>query len=327
MAGKNQYYRLIVIDKKLQTGRKFSWVTLANTCEEAIGIRQRPSKRTIQGDIAELRKRYQAPIPKRCLEGLWYYTDTSFSINNNPLFHQDVLVLRQVKNILDQFSGLTMTKSLEKIIQKLQANLDLPPISVPKIIHFDKLKTTSGSPYLEPLYSAILEKKVIELHYQPFTQPQPSKIIVHPYFIKQYNYRWFLIGWQSQKKKLQVYGLERIKSLKVLSFPFHKNESLQPENYFNDIIGVSIPDNIQIQKVHLEITPQRSPYILTKLFHPSQKTIKKLPSGSVIIQINVIPNFELMAQILSHGSGVKVLFPKSLVDSITKELQQAHQQY
>jgi predicted DNA-binding transcriptional regulator YafY len=327
MAGKNAYFRWLAIDKKLQTGRKYNWQMLAAVCEVTEGVRELPSKRTLQDDIRTLREKFGAPIPKRCPEGLWYYEDTSFSINNNPLFIRDLMLLQQVKNILDQFPELKFSKSLDELIQKVQGNLEIKPLSSPKVIQFEKNKSTIGTEHLETIYNTILEQNVIKLTYQPFNFAKPIVIFVHPYFLKQYNYRWFLVGWNEETELLRLYGLERIKKILLSNKPYKKNEFLEPENYFNDVIGVSIPDHTDIQNVQLKITPQRTPYITTKPLHQSQEIIKTFKSGGMIIELNVIPNFELVALLLSHGSGVKVLKPNSLVEAIENEINNMKQAY
>ncbi|MDA8972514.1 WYL domain-containing protein [bacterium] len=327
MAGKNGYFRLLAIDKKLQTGRKYNWKMLAELCEIAEGVRERPQKRTIQQDIRDLREKFGAPIPKRCIGGLWYYTDTSFSINNNPLFVPDVTLLQQIKNILDQFPELKFSSSLENLIQKVQNNLEIKPISIPNIIQFEKSKNIIGTDFLEFIYLAILNNQVLKISYQPFQHPKPKNIFVHPYFLKQFNSRWFLVGLEEKKGKLRVYGLERIKKIDISSKKYKLNDLLDPATYFNEVIGVSIPDDMEVQNIKLEISPQRTPYIKTKHLHPSQKVIEELKSGGVIIELKVIPNFELVALILSHGVGIKVLSPPSLIKSVKNEIDELSKFY
>lgn len=327
MAGKNAYFRLIIIDKQLQTGRKLNWKQLAEVCENANSVRSRPSERTIREDIKTLRKQHGAPIPLRCPDSLWYYTDTSFSINNNPLFIRDVILLTEVKDVLDQFPELNFSQSLESIIQKIQANLSYQANPIPRIIQFEKNKNVVQPKYLQRLYQDILSQNTIELTYQPFTESQPKIIIVHPYFLKQYNSRWFLVGLETATEKLRLYGLERIQKIKSTTIPFQNNDQINPDSYFDNVIGVSIPDDVNVQTIRLKVTPQRTPYILTKKIHPSQKVIKTLKSGFTIIEIQVIPNFELKALLLSHGLGIKVISPQSLKSSLQLEVEKMHKQY
>ena len=327
MAGMNAYFRLRVIDNALQSNRKYSWKQLARICENSGVVRTPPSERTIRADIKILRDQLNAPIPKRCPDSLWYYTDKTFSLSDNPLFVRDLEILKQVKNVLEQFPQFTFSESLKDIIRKLENNFLISPTMSPKVIHFEKTRTIFDTDNLKQIYDAILNKKALQLLYHPFTLEQPEEIIIHPYFLKQYNSRWFLVAWDVNKAILKHFGLERIISIKQLAQSFSLHNSFEPDTYFNHVIGVSIPYDGKIETVHLQISKQRAPYIKTKPLHASQKQIAQTKDGGIIIELQLIPNFELRALILSHGAAIKVLKPKSLLDDIQKEIKQMHLLY
>ena len=64
---------------------------------------------------------------------------------------------------------------------------------------------------------------------------------------------------------------------------------------------------------------EEAPYVITKPIHESQK-VKKHDENGLLITIEVFPNIELEKVILSYGSGVKVIGPKSFKDKIKKTL-------
>lgn len=66
----------------------------------------------------------------------------------------------------------------------------------------------------------------------------------------------------------------------------------------------------------------------TKPLHHSQLIIaRNEETGEITFEICVIPNKELYANILSYGSGVKVLSPHSVVSHIKRQLDEAASQY
>ena len=65
----------------------------------------------------------------------------------------------------------------------------------------------------------------------------------------------------------------------------------------------------------LKLSKELAPYVLTKPLHGSQKVKEKTAEGAVIT-IEVIPNYELITQILSMGAGVEVLEPETFREQI-----------
>ena len=83
--------------------------------------------------------------------------------------------------------------------------------------------------------------------------------------------------------------------------------------YFHDIVGVTRLDK-DIEEIVLKFTKEQAPFIETKPLHPTQKI--DWVGDSLIVRINVIPNFELENLILSFGEKVEVLEPKTLINKV-----------
>lgn len=80
--------------------------------------------------------------------------------------------------------------------------------------------------------------------------------------------------------------------------------------YFEDIIGVTNDEKIEIQKIKIQLSENILPYILSKPIHGSQKISEN------ILTLELKPNYELESLILSFGENFKVLEPQNLVDKI-----------
>lgn len=68
-------------------------------------------------------------------------------------------------------------KDTGKEVKSVQSNVDL-----------------KGIQHLSTLYEAIINKQVLEITHQDFKTEEPYSVIFHPYFLKRYNNRWFLLG-------------------------------------------------------------------------------------------------------------------------------------
>jgi predicted DNA-binding transcriptional regulator YafY len=90
-------------------------------------------------------------------------------------------------------------------------------------------------------------------------------------------------------------------------------------NILKDMIGVTKPVGIEVQRIKLWFSPDQAPYIDSKPLHGTQKCLSWDDSG-MIITIEVIPNIELEHLILRHGGHCRVLEPVNLIDRIKKKL-------
>jgi predicted DNA-binding transcriptional regulator YafY len=96
------------------------------------------------------------------------------------------------------------------------------------------------------------------------------------------------------------------------------------EEYFDDVIGVTFPKDKNLEAVQLKFSESRFPYVTSKPIHWSQKIIDV---ENRIIEIDVIPNNELTALLLSYGSDVEVIAPESVRDDIKFITQESFKNY
>ena len=88
------------------------------------------------------------------------------------------------------------------------------------------------------------------------------------------------------------------------------------------MVGVSRPVGESLSCVELWVSPNLTPYIITKPIHESQKIKSKDESGT-IIQLNLYVNYELKQLLLSYGEGIKVLSPINLSEEIQRRLSES----
>ena len=148
----------------------------------------------------------------------------------------------------------------------------------------------------------------MHITYSKFNGSRPFYWDIHPYFLKQYNNRWFLFGLNDYSKKISILALDRIDDLKETRIDFIPNTIIDLDEYFKNIIGIT-KENGPIENVRLQFSKNRFPYVETKPIHDSQRIIDH---GNRIIELNVIPNKELLTMILSFGNDVEVLSPLHL---------------
>lgn len=149
---------------------------------------------------------------------------------------------------------------------------------------------------------------------------------IHPYLLKEYNNRWFLIAYNTELGKMSHLALDRIITIKVKDRTFIPIKEFDETVYFNNILGITLPENAQPEIIELIFSPQRAPYIKTKPIHPSQKIIAENQQG-LTIQLNLVINKELISLLLGFGKDVQVIKPLSLKKEIIEGLIEAQNNY
>ena len=324
--------RYKIIDHCLQNRfRKWTLENLVEACSEALyeyeGISKGVSRRTVQLDIQNMRSEklgYNAPII--VADKKYYsYEDKNYSITNIPVTRQDLNTLSEAIEVLKQFKGFGYFQELTGMINKLEDKIYKQKHKGKSYINFEKNDLLKGLEHIDPLHKAIIKKQALEIHYQSFKARDASQLIFHPYLLKEYRNRWFLLG-ANKKQLVMTLALDRIVAIKEANEKYVKSSAIDIDTFYNDIIGVSKVPNQRAQIVVMKIDKSNAPYILTKPLHPSQKVLKEEADGT-IFSIQVIWNFELEREILGFGESLRVLSPRRLQNKMIYRLRTAFEQY
>lgn len=328
---KNALIRYKTIDKCLQNSyRQWTLNDLIEACSNVLyeyeGREINVSKRTVQLDIQMMRSDklgYNAPIVVYNKK-FYKYEDDDYSITDIPLNENDMNVLSETVEMLKQFKDFSLFSELGGIIQRLEDKVYTEKTDQSAIIHLDKNEKLKGLEHLDVLYQAIIKKMVLKITYQSFKARESSEIIFHPYILKEFNNRWFLIGRSGveAKQPILTFALDRIIVIDYDTSIAYKNNNFNGDEYYKDVIGVTVT-NTRAERIQFRIDKQNAPYVITKPFHRSQRLIKETKHG-VIFNIFVQINFELERMILGFGDSIEVLQPQKLRNRIKRKLEKAN---
>src|SRR5690606_19172377 len=214
---------------------------------------------------------------------------------------------------LGRVKGMPQLEWLNTVQTKLSAGLGLDSTSVP-VISFEENEFLKGLEYLESLYQFINHKRVLQISYQGYRQENVDIHTIHPYYLKQYNNRWFLYGWNEGMERLQNMALDRILDVSEANEVQYRYCTIDFEAYFEDIIGVTNPEDQEVERIVLKFSTSRLPYVISKPLHGSQR----LKDGFIHLELKV--NRELISLLLSYGSDVEILEPMTLRETISSEI-------
>lgn len=251
------------------------------------------------------------------------YADTSFSINNMPLDETEISRLLTSLQTISQFKGMPQFEWIYELLPKLtKGSLSSFPNT---IMEFDNNQDLTGIEYIGTIYNAILYKKVLRINYLQSFQTE-TRLIIHPYYLKQYNNRWFLFGYNPEHDKYDWnLPLDRILDISETNESYISNTQIDWNEYFDDIIGVTKPEKIKPEKISLHFYGKTGHYISSKPIHGYQKH-RWIDPDILEVNLNLIVNYELERFILSYADSVKVIRPLSLAKKIKERITKAYEQ-
>lgn len=285
------------------------------------------SDSTFYSDIKTMKSEwprgYNAPID--CVYGGYIYTDSIFTIQKDNLSNEDIESINKAIEVLSQFKQIGIHTELSSVKEKIlgyKSNID----EVEHLIEFEQL-SVKGTEFISVLYPLLKEKKVIRIKYQSFRSSEPHEYTVHPYYLKQYKHRWYLVCYCEFHNTIATYALDRFISLaEIFDVKFRDVDYKELKIRFEDIIGVTKIVDHEMQQINIWISHSLVPYIKTKSIHNSQEILSEDEKGMEIV-LNLIPNYEFYSIILSFGDSIEILSPDLVRDELAIKLKSASKMY
>lgn len=325
---KNFQIRIEILDELLGF-RKWTKKDLYNRLNERLVGDGYPSvgERIFLYDLSYLENRKGAPLhrPNKA-EPFFFYTH-SFSIKNTPLNEEEVEVLRKALDLLMNLPSHDLQEDLGAIIGKLRGRIAVNDTLDNPVVYFEHDVLKLKERVFENVFEAIRNKSVIQIEYKPFHHDEPAAHLVSPYFLKEFRKRWFLFGRVGHSRRNSIFALDRITSIKNSSLPFIENDLVDANTYFKNLVGVTLPADVKSEKVVFKVAPATVPYIKTKPIHSLQREAKTYKNGSVIFEVELIPNRELKSVFLGYGADIEVLKPNWLREEMKMMVEAMNAKY
>jgi hypothetical protein len=194
------------------------------------------------------------------------------------------------------------------------------PLSV---VEFETKSITAAVPNFKTILEAIQQQLPISFKHNSFYHHKQDEYTVKPYFLKQYQNRWYVVG--ETEKGYRTFGIDRIENIKVGTKKF-KAKTEEAKDKFRNVVGLNYVDH-KLEKILLSFHSSQKPYLESLPLHTSQKEIITGNETTFDIELRIHPNFEFRQQVLKYGSLVKVLEPKWLAEEIKEELRKGFESY
>lgn len=314
-------------------GRKFYIEDLVDNCNKSIfefaGIEDGVKKRQVFDDIVFMESEQGWSISlDRIKDGkrVYYrYSDKSYSIKNHGINQAEAEQLNDTLTILNRFKGMPQFEWIEEMQIRLEDTFKLNE-NTQSIVGFEQNPFLKGLSHFTGLFNAINHEVTLKVKYQGYKQEKPMIVNLHPWYLKQYNNRWFLFGFNEDFQLVTNFALDRIIEFEESKIKFKKNELVNFDEYFEDIIGVSIKTENILEKILIRLSKDIWPYIESKPLHGSQK-IRTRTENDVVIELTLQINHELMSLLFSYMDAIEVIEPKSLRETFKRLSETIYKNY
>ncbi len=322
---KNHSIRVLALDRCLGDKHHVYYMdTLVKKVNEVLcGMGISPvHKRTIQNDLEfmETSDFWPELVIERIPDGhkkQLKYQNPDFSILNAPITKTQLQELKLALKTISRFEGMPQFEWVEEMQHRLKVSLLQKQEE--KIVGFEENPELKGlRNYFKRLFEACNEKQVLKVKYKPFKM-QEIDVEIHPYYLKQYNTRWFLWGYNPDSNynpdtapHIINLAIDRIESIEHLGhLTFNNNYRIDFEDFFFDVVGSSVDENLPVEEVLLCVDNRLYDYIRNKPLHHTQKVVE-CGEDCTTIKLNVRYNYELETELFGYMDKMRVIQPASL---------------
>lgn len=330
-SGKNPFLRYHIINTCL-TNKKKPYPTTEELIQAMAKHDIHIANRALANDLEAMRydKRlgYFAPIAFCRSHYGYHYTDPEYTIDKLPLSSEEVEAFELIVESLRRFRGAQIGQQVEGIFDKLD-KVVMPQLKTRKsrlshpVVDFEKVPYAKGIEHFDALYRAIIKNQPINISYRKFDHTIPTKHLFHPYLLKEYKFRWYVVGHSEKRQGKNIFALDRIIKITPRKVPYRQYTGTDLQKYFEHTIGVTIGIT-GVKEVRLWCSPMQGHYLKTQHLHATQQIISEDRTG-MVVSLQLIPNYELLQTLLAFGPEVEVLQPASLreqmIDMLTKSMQ------
>jgi len=321
---KEAYIRYKIIDTCLSTNKSYpSMNDLIRKCEHELGKKFTVS--TIQKDIKAMKEDealgFMAPIKFSKSNNGYYYSDENYTIKKIQLNDNEIDSLIAAVDLLATFNGdrvsstfgLAIDKVLTSIKEKYEKTSDKRTI-----IQTENPPKQRGWEHFDNFFKATKERIPVSFIHYNYKKRDFNSIVLHPYLLKEFQNRWYIIGYSENHKAIRYFGIDRIMEPLLLNKEFVLQPDFNAEKHFENIYGVYALSK-KVEKIEFEVKTMLGNYLQSQPIHESQKIEAYYKYGSLKLSLQLIPSQELLNFFLMMGNQLVLKSPKWLVEEIKKQ--------
>lgn len=290
MAKIHQLRRMAVIIAKLSDGRRLKPSDLLDSVRQSMSVvddrDEDVSLRTLQRDIATIDELFHITI--KCDASGYYHVAERDGISD------------EYESMLLNFELLSSIDS-DSLLQKyVLSEHHRPAFQVD----------------ISEVLNAIRNSHPVEFDYTLFRHG--NKMIrksVKPYFLKESQQRWYLVGYDSDGK-LKTFGMDRISSLSVSGDrTFRRKEDMDIPALFRECYGIWNDPDMPVEEIVLKYDSVDGAFLKTMPLHHTQEILSDTGEG-ITVRVRLRITNDFVMALLSRSRSLEVISPRHLRERI-----------
>ena len=183
----------------------------------------------------------------------------------------------------------------------------------------------SSQRWLTAIVNAMRDNKTIEMTYQSFNRTEPATFEAHPWCLKLFKQRWYLLARSETYKEPRLYALDRIRAVNETKNALKIPKKFKADEFFSHYFGIYV-NNCQPETIQLKVKARQVKYFISLPLHSSQREIEST-NEYTLFEYKLVPTFDFEQEVLSKGPWVEVLAPESFRDVVHADIKAMLEQY
>lgn len=225
-------------------------------------------------------------------------------------------------------------KNPEVLEQNKYAQLLLHKYSVPQdFITFNMMRgrilleeIPHGTSYFNSVVEAMRCNTELIIDYQRY-EGHRETLTMRPYWLKEYNRRWYLFGYIVERESIRHLALERFIDLQITNKKFELPEDFNPRKYYDNVVGIYVNDNLPVVKLKIRVYGVQAEYMRMLPLHKSQREGNSKYGEFTEFSYRVCLTPELKLKLLALGANVEVLEPLEYREEIMSQIEASLKRY
>jgi predicted DNA-binding transcriptional regulator YafY len=235
------------------------------------------------------------------------------------------------RSMLETLAGAPLRDDVAHAFDKVAAALPpamrrfldrLPAVVAVKAEPVQRKPSRAHGDLLARLLDASVQHRRVRMRYHSVSSNRTKEYVVEPHQVAYGQGALYLLAFVPEYREVRTFAIDRVERLTVLEETFEPVQDVTREVFPNSLGVHQGPAT----RVVLVFDARVAPYVQDRTWHPSQQTESR-SDGSVVLTLDVCDDWALRTWVLSFGSLVRVVQPRSLAEHVLTELEGARQQY
>lgn len=271
----SQEERLRALHRELKAGPR-----CGRDLAQSLGVTQR----TIKRDVADLRRRFAAPIESRPGHG-YRYSEPTFELPP-VLAAADVFALVMVRQAVERYRGTPLAAHCLEALDRLIAALEPDALSeaqwvLDRVVFSGRPPAPVDAKIWEVILEGLREKRTLKLTYG--LAGERRQIRFDPWALIASDGDWFLYGFHHADGENRTLYLPRVASAELTPWRFEVAAWFDLRQYTADGFGGLQRDGVPASMVTLRFPPELARQAVERPWHGRQSVVV-MPDGGVEVR-------------------------------------------